>query len=301
MTFDTDYGMSYIYPYLNYGTALPYRYNSMSYPYQIYVGTARILFDNGKLFDNNEMIYTNPLLNSNRTSSVSSWIEYYANKILSDTAGSNVSQTVNPERYVTKPKINTKKNQRKSQKRNTGSKEVTIKKSGRTVTLSKAFVDKVKDIAKKINLKDYNDLLAVINAESGFSTTARSGGNPNGAVGLIQFTDIAIKDLNQAYGLNLTKNKIAKMSAMEQLDLVEKYLVRSKSYRFAENEKLSASDLYAIVYMPARAKNDIVATTKDGDNYTKNIGLDRNRDGKITYAELGQRLNDFSVNVNLVA
>ena len=294
MTFDTYYGMSYIYPCLNYGTALPYRYNSMSYPYQIY-GTS------GTWFGNNEMTYTTPLLNSNRTGSGIYRIEYYANKLLSDTAGSNVSQTVNPERSVTKSKLNTQKKSEKKSEKNTGSQEVTIKKSGRTVTLSKEFVDKVKDIAKKINLEDYNDLLAVINAESGFSTTARSGGKPNGAVGLIQFTDIAIKDLNQVYGLNLTKDKIAEMSAMEQLDLVEKYLVRSKSFKFGKNEKLSASDLYAIVYMPARAKNDIVATTKDGDNYTQNLGLDRNRDGKITYAELGQRLNDFSVNVNLVA
>ena len=291
MTLDTDYGMSCIYPCLSYGTALPYRYNSMSYPFH---GTARILFDNNKI------TYTNPLLNSNQTGSVSYWIEYYANKLLSDTEGNNVSH-VYPEWSVTKSELNTQKIREKVRKKNTGSKEVTIKKSGRTVTLSKEFVDKVKDIAKKINLEDYNDLLAVINAESGFSTTVRSGGKQNGAVGLIQFTDIAIKDLNQVYGLNLTKNKIAKMSAMEQLDLVEKLLVRSKSFKFGKNEKLSASDLYAIVFMPARAKNDIVATTKDGDNYTQNLGLDRNRDGKITYAELGQRLNDFSVNVNLVA
>ena len=294
MTFDTSYGMSYIYPCLNYGTALPYRYNSMSYPYQIY-GTS------GTWFGNNEMIYTNPLLNSNRTGSVSYWIEYYANKLLSDTEGMNVSQTVNPERYATKPQINTQKKSEKKSK-NTGSQGVTIKKSGSTVTLSKAFVDKVKDIAKKINLEDYNDLLAVINAESGFSTTAPSGGKPNGAVGLIQFTDIAIKELNQTYHLNLTKNKIADMSEMEQLDLVEKYLVRSKQIaKFKKNDKLTGSDLYAIVFRTAVAKDEILATTKDGRDYKENIGLDHNRDGKITKTELGQQLEKFRVNVNLVA
>lgn len=157
------------------------------------------------------------------------------------------------------------------------------------------FINRVKKIAEKINLDDYHDLLALINAESGFSTTVRSGGKANGAVGLIQFTDIAIRELNQVYGLSLTKNKIAAMSAMEQLDLVEKYLVRAKSYKFKQNEKLTGSDLYAIVYMPANAKSNIVAAQKDGKNYRSNIGLDMNKDGQITYDELGKQLKKFAV------
>lgn len=167
-----------------------------------------------------------------------------------------------------------------------------------TKTLTKDFVDKVKDIAKKVNC-DYRDLLGVMNSESGLDPTARN--RHSGAIGLLQFTGIAIKDLNQVYGMNLTKDKIANMSAMEQLDLVEKYLLRSKSFKFNSGEKLDSADLYAIVYRPAFAGKNVIATKNDGKTYSQNRGLDLDKDGMITRQDLAMAVQRKHINVNLVA
>lgn len=167
-----------------------------------------------------------------------------------------------------------------------------------TRTLSADFINRVKEISAKVKC-DYRDLLGVMNSESGLNPTARN--KHSGAIGLIQFTGIAIKDLNQAYGLNLTKDKIAKMSAMEQLDLVEKYLMRAKSYRFKSNETLDSADLYAVVYRPAFAGKNIIARRSDGDTYHLNKGLDLNKDGVISREDLAQAVQRKHINVNLVA
>ena len=167
-----------------------------------------------------------------------------------------------------------------------------------TKTLSVDFVNRVKEIALKVKC-DYRDLLGVMNNESGLNPKARN--KDSGAIGLIQFTTVAIKDLNKAYGLNLTKEKIAKMSAMEQLDLVEKYLIRTKSFKFKSNDKLSSADLYAIVYRPAFAGKKVIASQGDGATYNLNKGLDVNKDGVITNEDLALVVQRKRINVNLVA
>ena len=162
--------------------------------------------------------------------------------------------------------------------------------------LDKNFLNKVKQIAKKLNC-DYRDLLAVMNSESSINPSAWNGSI---AVGLIQFTDPAIETLNRNYGLNLTKDKIAKMSAMEQLDLVEKLLVISKSYNFAADARLSAADLYSIVFLPGRANRNVLCS-KGEDYYDQNKGLDKNNDGKITKNDLEQHLASKQVDESLFA
>ena len=167
-----------------------------------------------------------------------------------------------------------------------------------TKNLDSAFLDRVKEIASKVKC-DYRDLLGVMNSESGLNPTARN--KDSGAIGLIQFTDIAIKDLNNVYGLNLTKEKIAKMSAMEQLDLVEKYLLRSKSFKFNSSQQLDSADLYAIVYRPAFAGKDVIATRNDGLTYSQNKGLDMDKDGVISRQDLAQVVQNKRISVNLLA
>ena len=151
--------------------------------------------------------------------------------------------------------------------------------------LDKAFLNKVKEISKRLNC-DYRDLLAVMNSESGINPSAWNGST---AVGLIQFTQIAIDQLNINYGLNLTKPKIAKMSAMEQLDLVEKLIRDAKKIRFSPNAKLSAVDLYSVIFLPRRADREILCTRGEAF-YSQNIGLDKNKDGKITKTDLSKHL-----------
>ena len=160
--------------------------------------------------------------------------------------------------------------------------------------LGAEFLERVKLVAQ--NLKcDYKDLLAVLNSESSLNPQA----------GLDR---IAIEELNRRYNLDLTKEKILKMTAVEQLDLVEKYLKIAKSRVFGENERLSAANLYAITFLPARANRLTLCTKGEKDSegrllgyYEKNQGLDLNNDDKITKGELAQRINNKRVNESIFA
>lgn len=167
--------------------------------------------------------------------------------------------------------------------------------------LDKNFLNKVKDVAKNLNC-DYKDLLAVMNSESGINPTAWNG---NTAVGLIQFTDLSITELNRVHGLNLTKEKIANMPAMEQLDLVEKYLKIAKSYKFSSNARLSAADLYAITFLPGRADREVLCTKGERNskgqllNYYESNPLDKDGDNKITKSDLEKHLAGKRVNESI--
>lgn len=160
---------------------------------------------------------------------------------------------------------------------------VNTKKLGRD--LGPEFINKVKEIAKNINC-DWQDLLGVMQAESGINPQQWNPGRT--AVGLIQFTDLSVTELNQKCGLNLTKEKISQMSAIEQLDLVEKYLKIAKSYTFSPSAKLSSADLYAVVFLPGRANRDVL--TRRGEGYYHSNPIDENRDGVISKADLAIRV-----------
>lgn len=150
-----------------------------------------------------------------------------------------------------------------------------------------AFIKKTKQIAKSINC-DYKDLLALMNSESKINPKAV---NPSsGATGLIQFMPQTAKDLGT------TTEDLKNMTATEQLDYVEKYLKKyKKAAGFKQNEKLDAGDLYALVFLPGRAKRDII-TDKSEKYYAANApALDLNKDGKITKDELSQRMNSHRV------
>ncbi len=165
---------------------------------------------------------------------------------------------------------------------------VTYKKNGH-VKLGKAVQQRLQQIAQNVNC-DYKDLFGVMYKESGFKTVPDNW-NGKSAVGLLQWTDIAIQDLNQRYGLHLTKQGIANMTIMQQLDLAEITLKREKEVaKFAGNQRLTSSQLYAMNYVPRGAKSDIVASRGDG-NYEGNEGLDINGDGKISQLELATRVN----------
>ena len=163
-----------------------------------------------------------------------------------------------------------------------------------TGKLDANFLNKVKEVAKNLNC-DYKDLLAVMNSESGLNPKTWNGKT---AVGLIQFTDKSIEELNRVHGLNLTKEKIAQMSPIEQLDLAEKYLMIAKSYNFAPNARLSAGDLYAITFLPGRANQEVLC--RQGEKYYKqNKGLDLNNDGVISKQDLENRLAKKHINESI--
>lgn len=161
-----------------------------------------------------------------------------------------------------------------------------------TTKPDRPFLRKVKLIAKKLNC-NYQDLLAVMNAESGLKANAV---NPNsGATGLIQFMPSTAKSLGT------TTEELKRMNPLEQLDYVEKYLIRSKKAAgFKPNEHLSAGQLYALVFLPGRAKREIL--TEAGEIFYKaNRNVDVNKDGKITEEDLAYRVNKFRVDDSVLA
>lgn len=164
-------------------------------------------------------------------------------------------------------------------------------KKSQNFKLDQNFINKVKDISNKLNC-NYKDLLAVMNSESGINPQAWNG---KVAVGLIQFTDIALKDINKNYGTSYTKQDVAKMSGIEQLDLVEKFLTMVKKRNFPANKKLSAGDLYAMVFAPSIADQEVFYR-KGSKAYAQNP-LDLDNDGAITKTDLERHLAKKQVNL----
>lgn len=143
------------------------------------------------------------------------------------------------------------------------------------------FLNKVKQIAQRLHC-NYKDLLGLMNSESGIKANARN--KSSSATGLIQFMESTAK------AMGTTTAALAAMSPIKQLDYVEKCIQMNKRMAgFSDNATLSAGDLYALVFLPARAKQSVVASAGEG-YYSANKGLDTNKDGKITKDELGQRV-----------
>ncbi|NNF80864.1 MAG: lytic transglycosylase [Rhizobiales bacterium] len=143
------------------------------------------------------------------------------------------------------------------------------------------FKAKVRTIANKIQCNPHH-LMAVMAFETGrtFSPSVR---NPRGsATGLIQFIS------STANALGTTTTKLAAMTAVEQLDVVEAYFkMQARGRRF---ERLS--DLYMAVLFPvAIPKPDGAALFKRGTrNYSSNAGLDINNDGIVTKGEAAAKV-----------
>lgn len=182
------------------------------------------------------------------------------------------------------------------------------------------FKKKVVEISKRQNF-DPNHLMAVMWVETykTFSTSLvklmptgkfRANGKPkkdnrglnekeikdlpenfSGAVGLIQFTPVAIDELNNYYNYSLTKRKLALMSQLEQLDYVEKYI----EYWIDANKiktKLTLADLYLLVFSPSKmnGSNDSTTLYKEGTTYYKaNESIDTDKENGITKKELAHR------------
>lgn len=257
--------------------------------------------------------YTSPYNNKTFNTVSKTRIENIPDKNLSSSKLSTpknlttqVKSQTKPPAVLNKPSSSSKekvttKNTRTNNKNN---EDLTIKNSdgmeirntGSKVIIGSAIQKRIKQIANSLKC-DYNDLLGLIYSESTFRTVPLNW-NGKSAVGLIQFTDICIRDLNLIYNTNLTKSKIAKMSAMEQLYWTEKALLRAKQVAgFDVNHKLSAGELYAITYAPKYAKRSQFVTKRGDGLYEGNEGLDRDKNGRITHSELAERIKVCSTKV----
>lgn len=159
----------------------------------------------------------------------------------------------------------------------------------------------VQDLKAKgfdVKADDIVNFMAVETAGT-FSPSMRAGGKKNGAVGLAQFTQTAIDDMNRfrGKGNKLTKDKLAAMSFDEQSKVVTEYLSTALGRKKMQGKEISAADLYAAVFSPAAIGKSMDSTIYSlkgsARNYRANKSLDTNRDGKITKAELTARLNQW--------
>ncbi|PPC95727.1 MAG: hypothetical protein CTY32_08600 [Methylotenera sp.] len=156
--------------------------------------------------------------------------------------------------------------------------------------VNQEFRAKVREICKRLRINP-NWLMAVMAFETGetFSPSAR---NPRGsATGLIQFVE------STARGLGTTTSALASMTAVQQLDFVDKYF---KSY--APRIKNLGDCYMAVLWPMAIGKPDtFVMWTSTGQyqaEYNANAGLDINRDGSITRGEALSRVNRATVKGN---
>lgn len=143
------------------------------------------------------------------------------------------------------------------------------------------FRVEVRNVAQRLGF-DPNWLMAVMAFETGqtFSPTARN--STSGATGLIQFIP------DTAVGLGTTTTKLARMTAVEQLQYVEKY------YRPYKSRVVNLGDAYMSVLWPAGiGKPDSYVLWNAGSvQYNQNAGLDRDRKGYITRGDAVYRVNE---------
>jgi Mg-chelatase subunit ChlD len=158
--------------------------------------------------------------------------------------------------------------------------------------VDQAFREKVLAIAENVETKaDF--LMAVMAFETGETFSAAVENPQSGAVGLIQFTQVAINDLNQYYGIELTKDILRNMPALEQLEYVEKWFSMWQTRKQLDTYYLE--DLYMAVFAPAGIGKapGYVLYESPAVEYTQNAGLDADGDGKITVREAALRIRNM--------
>lgn len=119
------------------------------------------------------------------------------------------------------------------------------------------FLSKLKKIAQNLKV-DYYWLLGVMYSESGINHQAQNRYNQNGTfdTGLIQFNDVT------AEYLGTSRNALMNMSALNQLDYVEKY------YKPVAGKVKCFGNLYLYNYAPAYFYN---LSSEESKRFTKQV------------------------------
>ena len=153
-----------------------------------------------------------------------------------------------------------------------------------------AFLAEVKRVSQKYGIKE-GDLLGLMASESGFNPAAGKIGDH---VGLIQF------GAGEARSVGTSQAALKRMSRAEQMKYVDKYLETRGLKKGA-----GAGQLYATIFAPAyaNANPNTVLYSSPSAAYRSNSPLDANRDGKITIAEMGGRIErkkkEFGISDNV--
>ncbi|GHB30623.1 hypothetical protein [Salinicola rhizosphaerae] len=149
--------------------------------------------------------------------------------------------------------------------------------------VSDAFIDRLFELVARFGwgLDHAGYLMACMAFETGRSfDPAQRNMAGSGATGLIQFMP------STAHGLDTTTEALAAMTAVEQLDYVERYF---EPYKLKIN---TLSDMYLAILMPAFVSRPggAVMFTDGTTAYRQNSGLDADTDGRITKDEAAQRV-----------
>ena len=158
-------------------------------------------------------------------------------------------------------------------------------KIGTSVVQDPDFKKKLEKIATALSVRS-SDLIAIMKQESGVNPQAH---NPSGATGLIQFMP------DTAIALGTTTDNLYKMDGVQQLDYVYKY------FKMTGVGNGTLGDLYMAVFMPkyVGADDNTVlgksgSSGRSGKVYAQNKGLDRNKDGTITVADVKNSVQRFT-------
>ena len=142
------------------------------------------------------------------------------------------------------------------------------------------FLAEVKRVAQKFGAKE-GDLLGLMASESGFDPAADNGTH----VGLIQFSR------DSAATVGTTQAALKGMTRAQQMKYVEKYFQHWKDAGYFPDNP-TAGQLYTVVFAPAysgKAENEALYS-RGSAAYSGNAALDLDKDGKITMAEMSQRI-----------
>jgi AraC-like DNA-binding protein len=148
------------------------------------------------------------------------------------------------------------------------------------------FKKKVEKVAAALGVQP-KALMAIFKQESGVNPAAV---NPtSGATGLIQFMP------NTAKRLGTTTEELKKMDGVQQLDYVYKY------FKMTGVGNGELGDLYMAVFMPKYVgypPETVLGANGapgfSGKVYAQNKGLDRNKDGTITVADVKNSVARFA-------
>ena len=172
--------------------------------------------------------------------------------------------------------------------------------------LSPAFYSKLLEIANAVGMSA-EDLMAVMYLESGLKPGSMH--KDTQAAGLLQIMPQYLKDV----GFNGTAKEFGSLDAINQLDYLKNHIM-SKT-RFNGGPFKSAAQFYVANFWPAalrlpgvKAQNPDTVIIEANPTYKKyknvslayerasykaNAGLDYNHDGKITFGDFQNKMNDI--------
>jgi hypothetical protein len=145
-----------------------------------------------------------------------------------------------------------------------------------------AFAQAVDRVAQDLHIPP-DWLMAVMYAESGLNPAAENR-QGSGAAGLIQFLPAAAGELGTSVP------ELRRMDATAQLNYVHQYF---RQVRQRYGPYTSLTDIYlGVLYPKARRQPaTYVLYARPSRAYLQNAGLDEDRDGAVTVADITRRMN----------